>query len=1296
MEAAECPSCGGAPREIEKKEMEHMKKRLISLLLAVSMVLGLMPVGAVADGTGTFAGTTITASDLGLDSDNKPTNAGGENYGWTYSGGTLTIHNDYSLDLGDATLDCTGINVVNNGTISGGVFVLPQLYDMVAATSTYAFINNGTISGGEFTRNIFGHVRGVLFNTSTGQITGGFFIDELYILPAVSGQTYTISGGVFLSTPSTLIQSFNGKYTGVAIRYTDSASSWLIRPYKLLEVCGKTPSIINQSSSSTLTNTIYLFGEGQTVSLLIPTSGSNHAIVDEWRYKNASGELVSADGASDYPVPVRWTQYSELYYTTSNRKVTLTSTSRSANTTVNLYPYTYKTALTINSDGLPDTTDIYQGIDGHYYNVNPSTIQGSASANAKWEYYTDANNKHILKLKYGTFDISNLSSSVQVQIESDARIRSDTEISSPVTIQGNGSIASDSTATFTGNVTLSGTSAKISGGVFKGTVTLDGASIDQINGGLFEKDINNSLYRVSLKDGKTFTVKGYTNNFPYVYVSPSIQLSVTSTDANATFGRINSTKLGANPSYCTVNGKTITFTVSDLIKADVVSADKKEIVLAPALEDINAGMFPVDTSKSSIPYGDTFIEPTAAKKADTAEGVGAPTIAGYYKLDDNGKVPANPTLLKASEVTDAGTYQVVLKVAETDTYAGAEKLTSDSESWRFTISPKTLDSADLTYTGLETTYNGGPQKVTVSAGESRPKVTFNVLYNNDSAAPTDAGTYTVTVTLADGSDPNYILAPNLETPTLTINKAKLTETDFVRDDDARTVKPGTGITLGEDEYTVEFNPAPSTQGLPTGADGTYNAGTYQAEVTVLGTAKNYYAEAPLTSEEWQFTVGKLDLTESNFDINVPTDLTYTGKAKEVTAEPKNGTPQIGDVTVLYEQADGTWNKNAPKDVGTHHFKLEVAASTNNDAQTIESDGFTITIKPHVFDFDADFKYIAPDDNDDLRENGKPRDLYLETTKPDIYTEGRDFVWKLYYRKDDDTDYTLMKEGEKPIKAGDYILAVWVKKSANFTDGVDESAFSDAFPDDFSKVDPAKVGTSYGIKIKEPVYKFTVEGGTARYREVNIGAYTTVEDGATESVPAKTIVYLIANTTSTDEPDVTLLDADEGSEPTCPWYVISSAKEVKLLWNKATGEWYFEMPYADIRLTTTEPVAPVSSDDGAAGTGVALVLGGAALGGAAYLVGTQLWLEANLPADASIPTRRQQLADLLWKQAGMPEPASTVLYPDVTAADSQKAARWCVEQGLMQAEGDTFQPAKHVFRPQVIKAWKQLQAGQKAG
>ena len=114
-----------------------------------------------------------------------------------------------------------------------------------------------------------------------------------------------------------------------------------------------------------------------------------------------------------------------------------------------------------------------------------------------------------------------------------------------------------------------------------------------------------------------------------------------------------------------------------------------------------------------------------------------------------------------------------------------------------------------------------------------------------------------------------------------------------------------------------------------------------------------------------------------------------------------------------------------------------------------------------------------------------------------------------------------------------------------------------------------------------------------------------------------------------------------------------------------------------------------ADDGAATA--AVILGGAAIGAVSYAVGTQIWMETNLP-DGVIPTSREQLALMLWNAAGRPQPAEAALYADISAeaADTQLAARWCVEQGLMKDYGESFKPGKYTFRWQVIKAWNRVQ------
>lgn len=142
---------------------------------------------------------------------------------------------------------------------------------------------------------------------------------------------------------------------------------------------------------------------------------------------------------------------------------------------------------------------------------------------------------------------------------------------------------------------------------------------------------------------------------------------------------------------------------------------------------------------------------------------------------------------------------------------------------------------------------------------------------------------------------------------------------------------------------------------------------------------------------------------------------------------------------------------------------------------------------------------------------------------------------------------------------------------------------------------------------------------------------------------------------------------------------------------------FKMPAQSVKLrailadepTEEEPGQTVSGADG--GAAAAVILGGAAIGAVTYAVGTQIWMETHLP-DGAIPTSREQLALMLWNAAGRPQPAEAALYADISAeaADTQLAARWCVEQGLMKDYGESFKPGKYTFRWQVINTWNQMQ------
>ena len=135
----------------------------------------------------------------------------------------------------------------------------------------------------------------------------------------------------------------------------------------------------------------------------------------------------------------------------------------------------------------------------------------------------------------------------------------------------------------------------------------------------------------------------------------------------------------------------------------------------------------------------------------------------------------------------------------------------------------------------------------------------------------------------------------------------------------------------------------------------------------------------------------------------------------------------------------------------------------------------------------------------------------------------------------------------------------------------------------------------------------------------------------------------------------------------------------------------------IVLVTAEPAPPTPDDpgeldpafsSGAAALGV--VLGTAGLGYITYAHISSLYLYYTLPG-GFIPSTRQELANVLWTTAGKPDPVSTALYTDIPAdnIEQQKAARWCVEQGLLSDHGATFGPDTKVTNARIIRAWNSL-------
>lgn len=1322
-------------RKIEKKEMHLMKKRLISFLLAVSMILSILPVGAVAQS----AVTTIPVSG------GKPSANSGT--GWTYDGSRRM------LTLNSGTFQISGSLSNVNCTINSGATLLST-----SGSFNYeCFVDNyGTIgqSGNSSTPSLSCSVT----NRSTGIIAGGAFSYD------VTNQG-RITGGIFKSNSCKIYNEAGGR-----IEWTNGTSSSGLPSFSCLAVYNKGGTIQGGKFNTTVRNSSTITGGSFTalisstavtkvdsVDFLIasakPSSGTFYTITRK------EGESFSVTNINDKILDSN--DYTKTLYIQTNSTKTVklktnkeiksingenfsgcVSSGSSYISTIDLNSYEAGATLTLSTSleptaeleiradtlGKPDIKA--EGV------VATTNADGTTTYKGKgWEYKPDPDNDNTMTLYITDASITLNSNRVKTAVRVPIVTKGDIEagsytmpvtcrnisgnsfdadvtcngnisggvfnkdctvtISSGHTVTGgtfNGKVINSGTigkynirpgfsgtvinkgtiqngifngpvessggiqdGTFNNTVTNTGTiyykgafngavinkslilggtystpvtlegqhgiiraglfkqpvtvngSAEISGGLFIKDVTLaEGAQLN-IAGGVFTNNVTGSLKSVTIKNGDPFTANGYTQ-YPLstVYIATDSSLNLTAAKA---LGFINGKKIEPSWNLLSNQDKTVKLNINDLVNNHRISS-ADNIVLGYALTAPTSDLFKVSGLPENLTYGDSDISEKLSAidpaKANEAANVGTPAVAGFYKLTDDGTLPASPVPLTAAEVKDAGTYAVVLKVdTATDTYSTAPAL-YNLTNWTFTIGKKAITAADFTFSPPDDlTYDGTAKKATVTETNQVAKI-FAVIHTDAAgkaiAEPTNAGTYKVVLNITP--DSNHKLESNslltFDSWTFEIAKAELTAADFERDDAHHTVKPKNDIKLADNEYTVTFIPALSTlsaQNLPT------DAGTYQAYVTVHEDAQNYRADSTLTSDEWVFTVEQEEPTNGLLTVIIPFNKVYTGSAITATV----------------------WAKTA-----------EELEDSEIDAPAGPLTGpLTVT-------------YYQLDENNQR-----------------VDVDGDPILPGLYY-------FEITTSGE-----GNYKAATLTNFSWKFT-------------------------------IAEPENYVHVEGGSAYYMDENDQKVPIVEGTETTEgtkVLAGTKVYLVMNGADTpddsDTPDVTLLAENEDSEVgTMLWFVDPKTKVELTIEDPDSPTAWFIMPRGEVWVTTTKPGDDTPADNigsgSDAGVGAALVVGGAALGGAAYLVGTQLWLEANLPAEAAIPTSRQQLADLLWKQAGMPEPASTALYPDISAADSQKAARWCAEQGLLKDLGETFQPAKHVFRPQVIRAWKQLQTMQNNG
>ena len=231
-----------------------MKKRLISLLVALCMAVTLLPVSAItawAEGGGQLK--IVDGYPVGSGK-NHDEDCSGD--GWSYDGSTQTLDlhpassTEYDffsiisgygnvtkckLTIGEKATIVRGNfdnAVINNGKISGGYFF----------SSSSSLINHGSITGGKFLPAIFNESSGTIENgtfisvTNNGTIKGGIFREKPEGGHVAKGYTLNVNlqnTGIYKISRATINGLIGGCYiipnsdhdTSVTIEYTFSPIS---------------------------------------------------------------------------------------------------------------------------------------------------------------------------------------------------------------------------------------------------------------------------------------------------------------------------------------------------------------------------------------------------------------------------------------------------------------------------------------------------------------------------------------------------------------------------------------------------------------------------------------------------------------------------------------------------------------------------------------------------------------------------------------------------------------------------------------------------------------------------------------------------------------------------------------------------------------------------------------------------------------------------------------------------------------------------------------------------------------
>lgn len=253
-----------------------MKKRLLSLLVALCMAVTLLPVSAItawAEGGGQLRIV-----------DGYPVGSGGE--GWSYDGTTLDLHPASSTEYDFLSIISGNGNVTKcKLTIGGNATIVRGNFDNTV-------INNGKISGG-------------YFYSSSPLTNHGTIIDGLFVSAVSNESEGKIENGTFRSTVTNngIIKGgiFSEQPAGgtVASGYTLNINFPENGSYEIIDAgisyFGNSGYVIPNSNHNTSISIYIFFRDSQAILFPIDvTFGDTHCLLEDWApsaryYDNGSG-----------------------------------------------------------------------------------------------------------------------------------------------------------------------------------------------------------------------------------------------------------------------------------------------------------------------------------------------------------------------------------------------------------------------------------------------------------------------------------------------------------------------------------------------------------------------------------------------------------------------------------------------------------------------------------------------------------------------------------------------------------------------------------------------------------------------------------------------------------------------------------------------------------------------------------------------------------------------------------------------------------------------------------------------